>query len=84
MLDFNDGIWLYLNNLKGKVSLVVNVATYCALTNQYEGLVALYDKYADKGFEVLGENGSIPIVEAYQYADHGSSTMEYADKLPLL
>jgi len=43
-----------LANHAGKVLLVVNVASKCGLTPQYEGLEQLYKGYQDKGFEVLG------------------------------
>ena len=42
-----------LSSLKGKVSLVVNTATGCGFTPQYEALENLYEKYHDKGFEIL-------------------------------
>ncbi len=38
----------------GKVVLVVNTASYCGFVGQYEGLEALYARYKDKGFVVLG------------------------------
>ncbi|MBM3594619.1 MAG: glutathione peroxidase [Alphaproteobacteria bacterium] len=49
-----DGASDSLANHKGNVLLVVNVASKCGLTPQYEGLEALYGQYKDKGFEVLG------------------------------
>jgi glutathione peroxidase len=42
-----------LSKFKGKVLLIVNTATKCGLTPQYEALEALYLKYKDKGFEIL-------------------------------
>ena len=42
-----------LDEYKGKVLLVVNTATGCGFTPQYEGLQKLYDKYKDRGFEIL-------------------------------
>jgi len=42
------------NEYKNKVVLIVNTASKCAFTSQYEGLEALYKKYKDSGFVVLG------------------------------
>ena len=42
-----------LQDYKGKVVLIVNTATGCGLTPQYQGLQELYDKYKDQGFEIL-------------------------------
>lgn len=43
-----------LATLKGNKVLIVNVASKCGLTPQYEDLQALYDKYKNKGFVVIG------------------------------
>ncbi len=43
-----------LSDYEGKALLVVNVASKCGLTPQYEGLQKLHDEYAARGFEVLG------------------------------
>lgn len=42
-----------LSDYKGKVLLIVNTATGCGFTPQYEGLENLYKKYKSKGFEIL-------------------------------
>jgi glutathione peroxidase len=49
-----DGTDVDLGSYQGKVVLVVNVASRCGATPQYEGLQALFEKYKDKGFVVLG------------------------------
>jgi len=43
-----------LGDFRGKVTLVVNVASYCGYTPQYKGLEALHRELKDKGFAVLG------------------------------
>ena len=43
-----------LSDYKGKVLLIVNVASKCGFTKQYEGLQRIYDKFKDKGFVILG------------------------------
>lgn len=42
-----------LSDYRGKVLLIVNTATACGFTPQYTGLQELYEKYRDKGFEIL-------------------------------
>lgn len=42
-----------LSEFKGKVLLIVNTATHCGFTKQYDGLRDLYEKYKDQGFEIL-------------------------------
>ncbi|KAI0561292.1 Glutathione peroxidase [Gracilaria domingensis] len=48
-----DGKPFALNAYRNRLTLFVNVATYCALTPQYEGLVALHDRYQAQGFEIV-------------------------------
>jgi len=42
------------SQLKGKVTLVVNVASQCGFTPQYKGLQGLHDKYKDQGLVIIG------------------------------
>lgn len=49
-----DGKPAPLAQFKGKVALIVNVASQCGFTPQYSGLEKLYEKYQDRGFVVLG------------------------------
>ncbi len=49
-----DGKDIHFNEYKGKVVLVVNVASFCGFTKQYKGLEELYQKYKDKNFVILG------------------------------
>ena len=47
------GVEVPMTEFQGKVLLIVNTATGCGFTPQYEGLQNLYDKYKDKGLEIL-------------------------------
>ncbi len=49
-----DGQEIPLSDYRGKVLLIVNVASRCGFTPQYAGLEALYERFKDRGFAVLG------------------------------
>ena len=56
--DFNiksiEGNEIYLKDFKNSVILLVNTASYCGFTKQYDGLQKIYQKYKDKGLIVIG------------------------------
>lgn len=71
-----------LSDYKGKALLIVNTASKCGFTPQYEGLQELYDKYKDQEFEILGfpsnqfmnqEPGSDDDIEEFCQLNYGVS-----------
>ncbi len=53
-LNLINGEIVSLEEFKGDVLLIVNTASECGFTSQYEGLQKLYETYSDQGFKVLG------------------------------
>ncbi|MEY5048455.1 MAG: hypothetical protein RLZZ175_1814 [Bacteroidota bacterium] len=71
-----------MGDFKNKVVIVVNTASKCGLTPQYEGLEALYKKYKDKGLVILGfpcnqfgnqEPGNTNEIESFCQINYGVS-----------
>lgn len=71
-----------LDAWRGKVLLVVNTASKCGFTPQYKGLQALYDRYKERGFDILGfpcnqfgaqEPGSAEDISAFCELNYGVS-----------
>ncbi|KAH7884428.1 glutathione peroxidase [Phlebopus sp. FC_14] len=80
--DLPGGKTYEFSQLKGKVVLVVNVASQCGFTPQYKGLQTLYEKYKDRGFVILGfpcnqfgsqEPGDDATIASFCEVNHGVS-----------
>ena len=70
-----DGNQLPLSEFKGQVVLVVNTASKCGFTYQYEGLERIYRKYRDRGFVVLG----FPSDDFWQELDSNEEIKEFCE-----
>ncbi|MDT3426133.1 glutathione peroxidase [Paenibacillus forsythiae] len=75
-----------LSKYKGKVLLIVNTASKCGFTPQYKGLQEIYEKFKDRGFEVLGfpsnqfasqEPGSSEEIQQFCQLNYGVSFPMY-------
>jgi glutathione peroxidase len=75
-----DGKPAQLSEYKGKVLLIVNVASKCGFTPQYKGLETLYEKYKSQGFVILGfpcnqfahqEPGDAKTIESFCSLNYG-------------
>ena len=78
--ESNSGDTVNFSDYKGKVLLIVNTASKCGFTPQYDGLEALYQKYKSEGFTVIGfpcdqfghqEPGSNEEIEEFCRLNHG-------------
>jgi glutathione peroxidase len=77
-----NGKIIKMSQFEGKTVIIVNTASKCGLTPQYEGLEALYKKYKDQGLEILGfpcnqfgnqESGNAQEIEEFCQINYGVS-----------
>jgi uncharacterized protein len=70
-----------LSTYKGKVLLVINGATGCGFTPQYDGLQKLYDKYSPEGFEILDFPSNQFLEQGVMYPNEPRNEVEESQKL---
>ena len=73
-----------LSIYKGQVVLIVNTATRCGFTPQYDGLEALYEKYKDQGFVILDFPCNQFLAQAPGTSEeiHAACTLRFGTKFP--
>jgi len=83
-----EGKTISLSEYKGKVLLIVNSATHCGFTPQYKELEAIYEKFHDKGFEILdfpcnqfGEQAPGDISEIQEFCTKFNISFQQFDKI---
>jgi len=83
-----NGKTISLSEYRGKVMLVVNSATHCGFTPQYNELEAIYEKYHEKGFEILdfpcnqfGEQAPGSISEIQEFCTKFNVSFQQFDKI---
>lgn len=75
-MSFPPTITLHTHNTRTQATLLVNVASYCALTPQYPALERLYEQFHDQGLEVIG-------VGCNQFGGQEPEKMEKVGCLPV-
>jgi glutathione peroxidase len=80
-----DGAELDLDSLRGKPTLIVNTASKCGFTPQYAGLQSLYERYHERGLEILGSPSPDFAGQEYDEASEIGSFCEknYGVRFPL-
>ena len=85
-----DGSVATLRDYQGKVILIVNVASKCGLTPQYEGLEKIYQKYRERGLVVLGfpvndfgfrEPGTNAEIQSFCQLSYGAVDFKFRNSL---
>tara|TARA_B100000579_G_scaffold432936_1_gene450749 strand:+ start:106 stop:615 length:510 start_codon:yes stop_codon:yes gene_type:complete len=74
-IESNSGEIIELNKFRNKIILVVNTASYCGFTNQYDDMQKLWENFKDKGLIVLG----VPSNSFNQEKDNNKEIKEFCE-----